>query len=161
MKNILKLHKGVIFLLTVNELNKVTYISKLLEKSMESALLACLNNDQISIDQIYINDIEVNASDILTPGIEDNTTVLTEIKEDKPLIEDIPLAEVKPIIKEESTVRRAILPFYTDLKAFALNRYNELRDSTCNTLEKIQSEIEKEFGYSCTIDGLKNFLAMN
>ena len=160
MKNILKLHKGIIFLLTINELNKVEYISKLNEKSIETALLACLNNDQISIDQIFINDIEVNASDILTPDIEDNTKVLTEIKENKPLIEDISLSEVKPIIKEKNTVKTSVLPFYIDLKQFALSRYNELKDSTCNTLEKIQNEILSQYGMSCTIDGLKNFLAI-
>lgn len=160
MKNILKLHKGFIFLLTINGLNKVEHVSKLEEKSMETALLACLNVDQISIDKIIIDNIEVNASDILTPEVEDNTTVLTEVKENKPLIEDISLSEVKPIIKEKNTVKTSVLPFYIDLKQFALSRYNELKDSTCNTLEKIQNEILSQYGMSCTIDGLKNFLAI-
>ena len=71
MKNILKLHKDIIFLLTINDSNKVDYISKLPEKSIETALLACLNVDKIDIDQIFINDLEVKASDILTPDIED------------------------------------------------------------------------------------------
>ena len=159
MKNILKLHKGFIFLLTVNELNKVEHISKLPEKSMETALLACLNVDQISIDQIFINDIEVNVSDILTPNIED----IQEPVEDKPLkstvYEDLNRLYNLPK-KEKSTVKTSVLPFYTDLKQFTLNRYNELKDSTCNTLEKIQNEIMSQYGYSCSLDGLKNFLAV-
>ena len=157
MKNILKLHKGFIFLLTINELNKVEHVSKLPEKSIETALLACLNNDQISIDQIFINDIEVNASDILTPDIEDIQELKVENK--STVYEDLNQLYNFPK-KEKSTVKTSVLPFYTDLKQFALNRYNELKDSTCNTLEKIQNEILSQYGYSCSLDGLKNFLAI-
>ena len=157
MKNILKLYKGFIFLLTINELNKVEHISKLPEKSMETALLACLNVDQISIDKIIIDNIEVNASDILTTEIEDIREPKVENK--STVYEDLNRLYNLPKV-EKSTVKTPVLPFYTDLKAYAVNRYNELKYSTCNTLEKIQSEILSTYGMSCTIDGLKNFLAI-
>ena len=157
MKNILKLHKGFIFLLTVNELNKVEYISKLNEKSIESALLACLNVDQISIDKIIVDNIEVNASDILTPDIE-NIQESRVKKANGKVYND--LNKLYSIEDKKDVVKTVVLPFYADLKAFALNRYNELKDSTCNTLEKIQNEILSQYGMSCTIDGLKNFLAI-
>jgi len=158
MKNILKLHRGVIFLLTVNEFNKVEYMSKLKEKSIETALLACLNVDEISIDQIFINDIEVKTNDILTPDIEDIQEPKVENK--STVYEDLNKLYNFPEAKK-STVKMPVLPFYADLKAFARERYNALKDSTCNALEILQSEIMSQYGYNCTLDGLKNFLAVN
>ena len=159
MKNILKLHKGIIFLLTVNEFNKVEYISKLKENDVQVALLACLNVDQISIDQIFINDLEVKTSDILTPDIEDIQEPVKTMKKESNVYNELNRLYNFPK-KEKSTVKTSVLPFYADLKAFTLNRYNELKDSTCNVLEKIQSEILSTYGMSCSLDGLKNFLAV-
>ena len=108
MKNILKLRRGVIFLLTLNENNKVEHISKLKENDMTSALLACLNVDKIDIDQIFINDIEVNVSDILTPDIEDIQEPKVENK--STVYEDLNKLYNFPK-KEKSTVKTPVLPF--------------------------------------------------
>ena len=159
MKNILKLHKGIIFLLTVNEFNKVEYISKLKENDVQVALLACLNVDQISIDQIFINDLEVKTSDILTSEIEDIQEPVKTMKKESNVYNELNKLYNFPEVKKR-TVKTSVLPFYADLKAFTLNRYNVLKDSTCNALEKIQSEILSTYGMSCSLEGLKNFLAI-
>lgn len=153
MKNILKQRNGIIFLITLNELNKVEHVSKLKENDITSALLACLNIDQISIDQIIINDIEVKTSDILTPDIEDIQEPVKKVN--GKVYED--LRVLYGMKKEKNAVKTPILPFYAELKAFTRERYNALKDSTCNTFEKLQDDILNVYGMSCTIEGLKNF----